>query len=151
MRKGIEERGPIAAWLITSRGSFREPGADRSWTVEQFLTTLKAETGWAPTRTTYARWESGAVRPDTDNLQRVQAFYASRGIEPHDQPAPQPPAAPSTELALASAITLLVDELRETRKERDEIRERLGAVEAAIRLLNAADDPTDATPPARVR
>lgn len=80
MRRGIDERGEIAAWLIRSRALFREPGAKRAWTVDQFLDALKAETGWAPVRTTYARWESGAARPEPDNLQRVVDFYAARDV-----------------------------------------------------------------------
>jgi transcriptional regulator with XRE-family HTH domain len=80
MKRAIDERGPIAAWLIRSRAQFREPNAERTWTVTDFLKALKAETGWAPTRTTYARWESGATRPEPENLRRVESFYVARGI-----------------------------------------------------------------------
>lgn len=91
MRRGIDERGPIAAWLIRSRALFRDPGAVRPWTVEAFLATLEAETGWAPVRTTYARWESGAARPEAENLQRVVDFYAARGVGGPDSPKVEAP------------------------------------------------------------
>ena len=113
---------------------------------QKFLAAVTESGRKAPSYSTYAQWESGKVRPREETLEPIIAFHRERDTWP-ESAAPTP----NTELALASAITLLVDELRETRKERDEIRERLEAVEAAIRLLNAADDPTDAAPPARVR
>lgn len=124
MRRGIEERGPIAAWLITSRAQFREPGAKRSWTVEQFLATLQEEVGWAPTRTTYARWESGAARPDPENLRRVEEFYAARGIEPHDVPVASPVAS-DTQAGLAALIDTLIAEQKQTQTILAAVLERL--------------------------
>lgn len=106
MRRSVDERGPIAAWLIRARARFHEPGSARSWTADQFLAALRDETGWAPTRTTYARWESGAVRPDQENLDRVVAFYAARGIPGPD--APEPVAAPQDDLA---AVIAAIDRL----------------------------------------
>lgn len=43
---------------------------------------------------------------------------------------------------LADAIKLLVTELQETRRERQELSERLAAVEARVRLLGPSDDAT---------
>jgi transcriptional regulator with XRE-family HTH domain len=140
MRKGIEERGPIAAWLITSRAQFREPGAKRTWTVEQFLAKLEAEVGWAPTRTTYARWESGSARPDPENMRRVQEFYAARGISPYDEPVVSP-AASDTQAGLASlseAVMALVEELRVDRQERTGLRETVLDNRQQIADLNQA-------------
>lgn len=120
MRRGTEERGPIAAWLITSRGQFREPGASRAWTVDTFLETLRRETGWSPARTTYARWESGAARPEPENLARVVAFYEARGI-PGPDAVTNEPANEQADLIAAikaqtEAMVALVEELRLSRQ-----------------------------------
>jgi hypothetical protein len=132
MRKGIDERGPIAAWLIRSRALFREPGAAKSWTADEFLSALQAESGWAPTRTTYARWESGAVRPEEPNLDRVVGFYAARGV-----PGPDVPPAPAAPPDLATVLMALVKELEESRLERVATDARLRAVESELESLRA--------------
>lgn len=114
MKRAIDERGPIAAWLIRARAQFREPNAERTWTVADFLKELKADTGWAPTRTTYARWESGATRPEPENLRRVEAFYAKRGVAGLAAPTG------ATETPdLAAAVSALTDELAAMRLERE--------------------------------
>jgi transcriptional regulator with XRE-family HTH domain len=141
MRRGIDERGPIAAWLIRSRARFSEPGATRQWTVDQFLAALKAESGYAPTRTTYARWESGAVRPEPENLQRVVDFYTARGVSGPDEP-PQAtetgdPVAAAL-LAQTEAINALVAELRLSRLAQVE---ETAAVLRAIGVLGAGQVP----------
>ena len=132
----------------------------RAWLRERRDETSQADladditrvTGWRITRDRYSKYESGSLPFGKSVLQHFVDYWTSKGQPGPDLTPPATPAEPvDPTTALASAITLLVDELRETRKERDEIRERLEAVEAAIRLLNAADDPTDATPPARVR
>lgn len=134
MRRGVEERGPIAAWLITSRGQFREPGAARAWTVDTFLETLQEETGWAPARTTYARWESGAARPEPENLERVVRFYAARGI-PGPGALPEP-ASEQADLIAAikaqtAAMVALVEELKLSRQA------QVSATDVAFQALGA--------------
>lgn len=139
MKRGIEERGPIAAWLIRARGSFRKPDAKRTWTVDDFLGELEAAVNWSPVRTTYARWESGATRPDDANLQRVIDFYAARGV-----PGPDPiPDLATALLALAQSNGALAHELAETRREREEYRTRLDALDAAVAELVARSNPHD--------
>lgn len=141
MRRGIDERGPIAAWLIRSRAQFTEPGASRAWTVEDFLRTLHAETGWAPVRTTYARWESGAARPEPENIARVVAFYEARNVAGPEAPVEEP------EPSLAAALTALVVELRESREAREATEARLRAVEAELQSLRERRE--DGAPSAR--
>lgn len=144
MKRAIDERGPIAAWLIRCRAQFREPNAERTWTVATFL--AAADTGWAPTRTTYARWESGATRPEPENLRRVEAFYAGRGI---DGPAGPLAATGATEPADAliaaisaqtAAITALVAELQ---REREEGRDVVTAFDRAAEHLLSSLRPVD--------
>lgn len=130
MKRSIDERGPIAAWLIRSRAQFREPNAQRAWTVDDFLTALKADTGWAPVRTTYARWESGATRPEPENLRRVEAFYAARGIGP--EAPPEPAGATESPETVASAIQALVVELRLWRTED---RAKIAEIDATVKRL----------------
>jgi hypothetical protein len=130
MKKGIEERGPIAAWLITSRGSMRDPGAARGWTVDRLLKALQTETGWAPVRTTYARWESGAARPEPENIARVEAFYSAHGIAgPNVKPVSEP--APD----LATSLLALAHELAETRLERETLKAQVEEMSATLRVL----------------
>jgi len=102
MKRGVDERGPIAAWLIRSREAFRAPGADRSWTVDDFLAALASENGKAPARTTYARWESGAARPQPSSLRPIVAFYAARGIA-------GPDAAPASETPASDPVAAAID------------------------------------------
>jgi transcriptional regulator with XRE-family HTH domain len=80
-RKPVSDRGPVAAWLITSRRS-------RGWTAEQFLEEFERATGYAPTRPNYARWESGAAHPSEESMARLAAFWKEtpdeRVAEPTD-------------------------------------------------------------------
>lgn len=74
-RVPIDDRPAISQWLIRARMT---QGGD--YTVERFLADLEAESGGAPNRATYARWESGAVTPKDTSLVPVFAFWSARGI-----------------------------------------------------------------------
>jgi hypothetical protein len=130
MKRGIDERGPIAAWLIRSREAFRVPGADRSWTVDDFLTALAAESGKAPARTTYARWESGAARPEPTSLNPIIAFYAARGIAGPGQ-------APVTATPVPDMATSLAALAAELREWRTADRDRIAGLETLVGSLAA--------------
>jgi hypothetical protein len=101
-KRGLEERGPIGGWLVQSRGRFHTPEGER-WTADDFLSELRGESGWAPVRTTYARWESGAARPSDSNLATVVAFYAKRGVPGPFDAAPRDPD-PDSDLARRAVV-----------------------------------------------
>lgn len=135
MKRSIDERGPIAAWLIRSRAQFREPNAQRTWTVDDFLAALKADMGWAPVRTTYARWESGATRPEPENLRRVEAFYAARGVGPEVPPAPTGDTeTPADLIAALNAQTMAIKDLVALLAAAD-LLARVGALEPVVSRL----------------
>lgn len=132
-RKTLQERGPVAAWLIESRKA-------RGWTAERFLEELTKATGYAPTRPNYARWESGAAHPSEDSMARLTAFW--QAVPDETAAAPVDP--------LAKAITALAAELRVWREE-DRVRlDRLEAMvdRLAAGALVALDSPGEAMPPA---
>lgn len=79
-RTPIDMRPAVAQWLIRARASRGD-----AYTAARFLDELRAATGSAPDRATYAQWESGAVTPKEASLAPVVAFWAERGIA-----APQP-------------------------------------------------------------
>ncbi len=94
---------------------------------------LSAETGKAPARTTYARWESGASRPEPTSLRPIIAFYEARGLA---GPGQQQPAAPEQAAPdLPSAIMALVSELAAAREERAAMRAEMDALKALVGVL----------------
>lgn len=126
MKRGIDERGPIAAWLIRSRALFRVLDADHTWTADEFLAALARETGHAPARTTYARWESGAARPEGSSLAPIIAFYAGRGVAGPEA------TAKAAEPTLAIALMALARELEEWRLERQSMRDEIDELKATV-------------------
>jgi hypothetical protein len=118
-RVPVDQRPPIAQWLIRARES-RGPG----YTVDRFLAELAAEEGHAPSRSNYAQWESGAVTPRDANLAPVIAFWGHRDVPP--------PGAPAA--AVADPLTVLVDELREWRTGD---RDRIAGLETLVGSLAA--------------
>ena len=116
-RKTLQERGPVAAWLIESRKA-------RGWTAERFLGELAKATGYAPTRPNYARWESGASHASDESMARLTAFWKAAPDE-----TPVAVADP-----MVAAIHALVDELRQWRTED---RTRIADLELAVAGLIA--------------
>jgi hypothetical protein len=148
MKRGIDERGPIAAWLIRARAGFSDPEADHTWTADEFLVALKAEATKAPARTTYARWESGAARPSDRSLAPIIAFYAERKVA---GPEARPTVAPAPDLAtalsaLAKSNEALVAELTAWRTERQALVTRVTDLEALVREQGASLDALGTAP-----
>jgi transcriptional regulator with XRE-family HTH domain len=63
---------PVAEWLRTTRER-------HGLTQERFLEALASETGWAPHRPNYSRYESGKSTPQPDTLAKFVAFWQTRG------------------------------------------------------------------------
>jgi hypothetical protein len=130
-RVPIDQRTPIAQWLIRARQSQGE-----GYTVDRFLDELTREVGQAPSRSNYAQWESGAVTPRQSNLDPVIRFWEARGVAgPGAAPAPTVDPLIAALAAQTKAITDLVVLLQ---SERTADWERIERLEATVAGLVAA-------------
>lgn len=114
-RTPIQERSPIARWLIGARGSL-------GLTAEDFLRALAESGAKAPHRSNYAGWESGRVTPEDSSLRPIVAFYAERGVDGPEPTPPTPEPVPdlaSALLALARSNDAMAQELAALRAERE--------------------------------
>jgi transcriptional regulator with XRE-family HTH domain len=85
MGTDIDREKPTAAWLRASRaGQTMDDGAggQKPWTVEELVTRMAAEVGWAPQRPNYSKYENGRAVPSPATLARFVKFWARYDVEP---------------------------------------------------------------------
>jgi hypothetical protein len=78
------------------------PDNGRPWTQDYFLAEIKRETGWAPAYANYNKLEQGKSQPRPETLDRLVAYWASKGV-PRPALTPPEPALSLEERAVVAA------------------------------------------------
>ncbi len=121
-------RPPQGRWALF----LHEQRRSRDWSQSQAFEALRAVLGLGPrSRASYLALDMGDREPRAGEQAALVAFF---GAEPSDH---IEPVAEPTNIDLAAAITALVGELGEWRRERETIESRLRAVESELQSLRA--------------
>lgn len=113
----LNQKPPMAAWIVRER---KRLGLKPRDLVERL-----AAQGLVVSEATVKVWEAnGDRRPAPENIEGLERIFESQAPGPAE-------ATPD----LAAALMALVDELRESRMEREATETRLRAVEAELRSL----------------
>lgn len=122
MAKTPAERGEFGRWLERVR-------TDRYKTQRDALRAMERLAGLKISDSEFAQWESGSRKPRLGNP-KVARLYEFFGSQPAKEQEEEPPP------TLAAALSELAAELRESRKERLALTERLAVLEPLVRRLS---------------
>jgi hypothetical protein len=100
------------------------------------LEALASETGWAPHRPNYSRYESGKSTPQPDTLAKFVAFWQTRGEPGPDLTPPEPVLSDNDRLI--AALAAQTDAIRELVARLDVLPELVRSVETMD--LHATDE-----------
>lgn len=147
----VQRARVIGSWLRENRGEPKRGGMSQ----DELLDDIRRVTGWAPHRPNYSKYENGRAEPEPETLDKLVAYWASRGLPGPDFTPPAPTAA-FDDLMLAAvtrqadATKDLVDEIRLLRSalagQADATADGLGAIVGVLlRLVPSAV--ADGSPP----